>query len=371
MALDTFNITYPSVHVGTEKSNINFYSGIPDLISVFNPGRTEGKKRFFVTDATVASLDCMKDFIAKFDDDKCGNDMLIILGSGEPYKTLESVQRIISAAVDGEFTRKDIFVGIGGGVICDITAFAASLFKRGASVQFVPTTLLAMVDASIGGKCGCDFDNYKNMIGTFFPASDLYYWPEFVQYLPQNQFSSGLAEAFKTGILYDKELFDIFKTESEKINNRDSEILYKIIQKCVKAKAKVVEQDFTEQNIRALLNLGHTFGHALESIAGLGAITHGEAVAWGIGRAVAVSCNKGYCMQAFVQEINSLLELYNWETNAIPSEVKGGGVGERFLTVMHKDKKNLNSKIRLIIPKAVADVVIEEVEEADILAVIK
>lgn len=371
MNKNIFSITYPSVHVGTQKSNINFFTGTPDLISVFEPGRENGKRRFFVTDATVASLDCMKDFIAKFDDDVCGRDCLIILGSGEPYKTLESVQRIISAAVDAEFTRKDIFVGIGGGVICDITAFAASLFKRGASVQFVPTTLLAMVDASIGGKCGCDFDNYKNMIGTFFPASDLYYWPEFVQYLPQNQFSSGLAEAFKTGVLYDKELYDLFKNESEKINNRDKDILDLIIQKCVKAKASVVEKDFTEQNIRALLNLGHTFAHALESIAGLGAITHGEAVAWGIGRVVCLSCNKGYCLEAFVKEIHEILQMYNWESNSVPSQVKGGGIGERFLTVMHKDKKNLTSSIRLIIPKAVGDIVIEEVPESEILAVLK
>ncbi len=371
MALDTFNITYPAIFAGTEKSNINFLKGTPDLTSVFEPGRTEGKKRLFVTDATVASLECMTDFISKFDDDKCGNDRLIILGSGEPYKTLESVMRIVSTAVDSEFSRKDIFVGIGGGVICDITAFAASLFKRGASVQFVPTTLLAMVDASIGGKCGCDFDNYKNMIGTFFPATDLYYWPEFVQYLPQNQFSSGLAEAFKTAVLFDKELFDLFKNEAEKINARDKDILDLIIRKCVRAKASIVEQDFTEQNIRAKLNLGHTFGHAFETIAGLGIVTHGEAVAWGISRAVAVSCNKGYCFEAFVNEINSIIEMYNWETQPVPSEVRGGGIGERFINVMRNDKKNIGSKIRLIIPKAVEDVVIEEVEEIDILSVLK
>lgn len=379
MANDTFNISYPAIYAGTQKSNINFLKGTPDLIPVFEPGRPEGKRRLFVTDATVASLDCMKEFIARFDDDKCGNDLLLILGSGEPYKTLESVQTIISTAIDAEFTRKDVFVGIGGGVICDITAFAASLFKRGSSVQFVPTTLLAMVDASVGGKCGCDFLNYKNMIGTFFPATDLYYWPEFVQYLPENQFRSGLAEAFKTGLLYDKELYNLFKNESEKINARDKELLDVIIRKSVKAKAMVVEKDFTEQNIRAKLNLGHTFAHALETIAGLGSVTHGDAVAWGIGRAVAVSCNKGYCLEAFVNEIKSILELYGWEAQPIHSQIRGGGVGERFLAVMHKDKKNLNKNIRLILPKAdpsnLSDVVthieIEEVIDADILAVLK
>ena len=371
MASEKFKIKYPAIHNGTDKSEIFFCKGKPDLISVFKPGQNEEQRRFFVTDATVASLDCMKDFIACFDDDTCGKDMLLILGSGEPYKTLDSVLSIVCAAIDSGFTRKDLFVGIGGGVICDLCAFAASIFKRGAAVQFVPTTLLAMVDASIGGKTGCDFNNYKNMIGTFFPAQKLYYWPEFVQYLPANQYRSGLAEAFKTGILYSEELYNIFKDESEKIQNRDSEILEKIIKTCVKAKASVVEQDFTEKGIRAFLNLGHTFAHALETIAGLGTITHGDAVAWGIGRAITLSYKKEYCRESFKDEIFSILQTYGWETNAVPAIVRGGGIGERFLNVMHKDKKNLDDKIRIIISKGIGDTVIEEVADSEILSVLK
>jgi len=374
MSNNTFEITYPSIFAGTEKSEINFINGTPDLLPIFNPGVAEsenGKRRLFVTDATVASLDCMKDFIAKFDDGICGKDCLIILGSGEPYKTVESVLNIVKTAVDADFTRKDIFVGIGGGVICDITAFAASIFKRGAAVQLVPTTLLAMVDASIGGKTGCDFDNYKNMIGSFFPAQKLYYFAEFVNSLSENQYRSGLAEAVKTAILFDKELFDIFKTQSDKIKARDKDILQTIIHKCVSAKAKVVEEDFREEGIRATLNLGHTFGHALESIAGLGVVTHGEAVAWGIGRAIALSCNKGYCLESKKNEILDLLALYDYDTNSIPSAVQGGGLGERFLSAMHKDKKNLNSKVRVIIPKDICNISIEEVDDSEILAVLK
>jgi len=371
MAKDVFQISYPAIFSGTEKSNINFFDGTPDLISIFKPGEETSQRRFFVTDATVASLDCMKDFIAKFDDDVCGKDMLIILGSGEAYKSIESVLRIIKAAIEAGFTRKDVFVGIGGGVICDLTAFAASVFKRGASVQFVPTTLLAMVDASVGGKTGCDFDNYKNMIGTFFPASNLYYFPEFVQYLPDNQYNSGLAEAFKTAMLFDQELYDIFKNDSDKIKNRDKEILSVIINKCVRAKAKVVEEDLTEKGIRATLNLGHTFGHALESIVGLGSITHGEAVAWGIGRSVALSFKKEYIREDYMNEVFKILDTYGWITKAVPSVVKGGGIGERFLAVMHKDKKNLNDKIKLIISKGVTNTVIEEVEDKEILSVLK
>ncbi len=372
MSDEKFEISYPAIYAGTKKSEISFFNGVPNLLAIFNPGsETDGPRRFFVTDATVASLDCMKSFISEFDDGVCGKDRLIILGSGEPYKTIESVLEIIRNALDADFSRKDVFVGIGGGVICDLTAFAASIYKRGTSVQLVPTTLLAMVDAAIGGKTGCDFDSYKNMIGSFFPATHLYFFPEFVQYLPENQYFSGLGEAIKTAILFDKELFELFETKSEEIKKRDRNLLDEIILHCVKAKSEVVEKDFLEQNIRATLNLGHTFGHALESIAGLGTITHGEAVMWGIGRAICVSCNKSYCLESTKDKFLNILTLYGYETGTVPKIVQGGAIGERFAKAMHKDKKNLNSKIRLIIPKDVGDIVIEEVEDSEIMAVLK
>lgn len=371
MNIESFKIHYPHESLSPQVSEIFFMEGKPDLSSVFKPGAGEDSRRLFVTDASVASLPCMEDFIKNFDDDSCGEDRLLILGSGEPYKTIESVLRIVTTALEAGFNRKDTFVGIGGGVICDITAFAASIYKRGTKVEFVPTTLLAMVDASVGGKTGCDFDNYKNMIGTFYPAQKIYYWPEFIQSLSENQYKSGLAEAFKTAILFNKELFDLFCNESEKILLRDSKLLHKIISECVKAKATIVEKDFYEKNIRAFLNLGHTFAHALESVSGLGAVTHGEAVAWGIGRVTALSNNKGYCLLEFKDKIFKAMELYGWDTNPIPSIIKGGAIGERLINVMHKDKKNKNSKITLVIPKQIADITMEETDDSDILMVLK
>lgn len=371
MTNNSFCITYPKINISTQTSQINFMSGTADLVSVYKPGENKEERRFFVTDSTVASLECMQPFISKFEDDKCGNDCLIILGSGEPYKTMDSVLKIISSALDADFSRKDLFVGIGGGVICDLTAFAASIFKRGANVEFVPTTLLAMVDASIGGKTGCDFSNYKNMIGSFYPARKLYYWPEFILSLTENQYNSGLAEAFKTAILFDKELFDLFETSSQKIKNRDKAILDLMIQKCVAAKAKIVEQDFTEKGIRTYLNLGHTYGHGFETLAGLGVVTHGQAVAWGIGRAVTLSHIKGYCLENFKNRIFDVMKLYDWDTSAIPSSIMGGAIGERFLEVMHKDKKNLTSSIKIIMPKGICDIVAEEVSDDEILLSLK
>ena len=460
MIKKSFNISYPAIYSGTDKSKISFISGTPDLVSLFyktddkdkgvkgtkgscnttedeetefatngndttlitnpltenqddNPDTAgsetlddakeiseipgtatvyisdnadstynstsvmtpknvkANQRRFFVTDATVASLDCMIPFISQFDDGVYGNDHLIILGSGEKYKTVENVLRIVTSAIEAGLTRKDVFVGIGGGVICDITAFAASIFKRGASVQLVPTTLLAMVDASIGGKTGCDYENYKNIIGTFYPASKIFYFPEFVQYLPENQYNSGLAEAFKMGLLCDEELYLIFKDKSDKINAREKKLLDEIIKRCVSAKSEIVEKDFTEQNIRAQLNLGHTFGHALESVAGLGTVTHGFAVAWGISRSVELAFKKEYCTEAFRNEVFDILKMYNWETSAEPACVIGGGVGTRLAAVMHKDKKNISEKIRIVLQKGLGKTSIEDFDDADILSVLK
>ena len=373
MSQNSFTISYPSLNPGTDKSIINFMAGTPDLAKLFFEGEEadEKRRRFFVTDATVASLDCMQSFVSKFDDGVCGKDCLLILGSGEKYKTIETVLQIVSEAVEAGFTRKDLFIGIGGGVISDITAFAASIYKRGAKVQFVPTTLLSMVDASIGGKTGCDYDNVKNVIGTFYPAEKLFFFPEFLKYLPDNQYNSGLAEAFKTALLFDKELYEIFKSQAGKINSRDTDLLVDIIKRCSTAKAKIVEEDFTEQGIRAYLNLGHTFGHALEAVAGFGTITHGAAVAWGIGRAVELAYKMDYCLMAFRDEVFSILKAYGWETSAVPSFVKGGGFCERLISIMKTDKKNISEKIRLILCKAVTDISIEEVDEKLISSVLK
>ncbi len=369
---ETLNIIYPPINPGTAQTKITFTPGVPDLLSIYEPGNSaDGKRRCFVTDATVATLPVMESFISKFEDGVCGDDLLVILGSGEPYKTIDSVLEIVSTAVDAGFSRKDLFVGIGGGVICDMTGFAAALFKRGAACQFVPTTLLAMVDASIGGKTGCDFKNYKNMVGFFWPAQEIHIFPGFVKYLPKGQYRSGLGEAIKTGLLYDKELYDIFKNEPEKLLNGDEETIFTVITKCATAKAKVVEQDFTEKNIRMYLNLGHTFGHALETVAGLGTIAHGDAVAWGIGRAVCLCARLEYCKESFKDEVLSVLKTFGWCTQAVPPFIVGGGFSERLITAMRKDKKNTSGKIRCTLLKDLCEPFTEEIDDDKILAVLK
>ncbi|WP_308690376.1 3-dehydroquinate synthase family protein [uncultured Treponema sp.] len=389
MQFEEKDIAYPPVHPGTDRTFIRFYGGEPDLNSIFYSSEEENSpQRIFVTDTNVASLKQMQPFINFFRGENYsqpkiengfigtrGKDVLLILGSGEPFKTIESVLAICKAAIDSNAKRSAVFTGIGGGVITDMTAFAASIFKRGATCELVPTTLLSMVDAAIGGKTGCDFDSYKNMIGSFFPAQKIHIIPSFIQSLPENEYRSGMAEVVKTALLYSKELFEKLASKPEILQNRKDPLVEEMIKICVNAKAAVVEQDLTEKNIRMQLNLGHTFGHALETRAGLGKVSHGDAVAWGIARAAELSKKIGLCTENYVQTVKSALSSFGWETQPMHSALNGKFASEKeaalsLFEAMKKDKKNASNKVRFVLQEDVGETVITEVDEKDVLSVL-
>lgn len=391
MQFEEKDIAYPPVHPGTDRTFIRFYGGEPDLNSIFYSSEEENSpQRIFVTDTNVASLKQMQPFVNFFRGENYsqpkiengfigtrtrGKDVLLILGSGEPFKTIESVLAICKAAIDSNAKRSAVFTGIGGGVITDMTAFAASIFKRGATCELVPTTLLSMVDAAIGGKTGCDFDSYKNMIGSFFPAQKIHIIPSFIQSLPENEYRSGMAEVVKTALLYSKELFEKLASKPEILQNRKDPLVEEMIKICVNAKAAVVEQDLTEKNIRMQLNLGHTFGHALETRAGLGKVSHGDAVAWGIARAAELSKKIGLCTENYVQTVKSALSSFGWETQPMHSALNGKFASEKeaalsLFEAMKKDKKNASNKVRFVLQEDVGETVITEVDEKDVLSVL-
>lgn len=390
MQFEEKDIAYPPVHPGTDRTFIRFYSGSPDLKSIFYATEREDQpQRIFVTDTNIAALPALKPLISLFRGEDFslpqikegwtgtkGKDVLLILGPGEPYKTIESVLAICKAAIDANGQRSTVFVGIGGGVITDMTAFAASIFKRGASCELIPTTLLSMVDAAVGGKTGCDFDTYKNMIGSFFPAQKIHIIPSFIETLPDHEYRSGMAEVVKTAMLYSKELFEKLSSNPQILHDRKDPLVEEMIRICVSAKAAVVEQDLTEKNIRMQLNLGHTFGHALESRAGLGTVTHGDAVAWGMSRAAELSRKIGLCSSAYVEKINSCLKSFGWETTPQHSALNGKFKTDEeaalsLYNAMKKDKKNTSSKVRFVLQEDVGETVITEVDENDILSVLK
>ncbi len=374
---ESFDLNYP-VDSGFKKTKINFYSGKPDLVDFYFSNESLkncAPQRLFVTDTNVAKLDFMQDFINHPEFQKKSEsqkNLLLVLPAGESYKNIENVLAIIKTALEHNFNRNCLFVGIGGGVVTDMTAFAASIFKRGVEVEFVPTTLLADVDAAIGGKTGCDFETFKNMIGSFYPAKNLNVWPYFIQTLPQLEFISGLAEAIKTAFLFSEDMTSLILQNKQQVLERNPEILEKIILECARAKAKIVEEDFREKANRALLNLGHTFGHALEAVAGLGKITHGEAVAWGIARSLKLSENLGKTSKSYAEECLSILNAFGYDTGAAPQILsKTEDSAQKLLSAMKKDKKNNSSQVRVILLTGKQRNLITEVSDEDILNVLK
>lgn len=382
-------VEYPPVHPGTDRTFIRFYEGAPDLNGIFYAaGSADLPQRIFVTDETICALESVRPFTHLFhakDGGKDfsrgfvgtrGKDVLVVLGSGETFKTIESVLSIIAAALDHNAQRSAVFVGIGGGVITDMTAFAASVFKRGAHCELVPTTLLCMVDASVGGKTGCDFSSYKNMVGSFFPAQKIHVCPQFVTSLPDHEYRSGMAEVVKTALLYAPHLVAKLEQMPSVLTDRTNALVHEMIRTCVDAKARVVEEDLTENNIRMQLNLGHTFGHALESRAGLGTVTHGDAVAWGMARAATLSERLHLCDKAYTDRVKKLLALFGWETGCLHSALAGQFADKKaaarsLYEAMKKDKKNASAQVRFVLQRNVGETVITEAQADDVLAVLE
>lgn len=365
-----FTIKYKKQFMGAAKTRIFFYEDSARLEEIFLAEKNSEKKsvssraparRLFAVDSNVAKLPQVASFIKKIGSGEFAADALLVVPAGEENKTIQTVLKIVEAALEKAFSRKDIFTAIGGGVLTDMTAFAAAIYKRGARFEAVPTTLLAMVDAAVGGKSGCDFDAYKNMIGAFMPAERLFVFPDFVQSLDQTQYRSGFAEAFKTALLYDKKMFREICAKKERIKEREPDFVFRMIKACVEAKARIVQKDMTEKNVRMQLNLGHTFGHAWETVAGLGTVAHGDAVAWGIGRAATLSLNLGLCTREYKETVFSLLEFFGWETSATVADKNA------LLNAMKRDKKNSSSRVRVILQRGLCDTIITEADDEEIL----
>lgn len=279
-----------------------------------------------------------------------------VLEPGERAKQWPSVERILASAMEKGLARDSLMVGIGGGVVTDMTAFAASLYMRGCRVILIPTTLLAMVDASLGGKTGIDAGAYKNMIGTFYPAAEVRICLDFLRTLPDREFLNGLAEAIKTALIGDPEMLGFLRERREAILRREPEAMAQLIHRCVLVKGELVEEDLRESGRRALLNLGHTFGHALEAVTDF-EWSHGAAVAWGMGKALDASVALGLARPAWAEEIKGLLSDFGFSLEAYADR-------DEILEAMKMDKKKKGGKLRYILPVAAGDVRVRSVEEA-------
>jgi 3-dehydroquinate synthase len=303
----------------------------------------------------------------------------VILPAGEAAKTFGETQRILSAALARGLPRSADFVAVGGGALTDVVGFAASLYMRGVSAIFIPTTLLGMVDAAVGGKTGINYEGVKNMVGTFYPAREVRIFLDALESLDDRQFRSGLAEVIKAGLLNDEAVLRLLedlaasatkpaadgRTASPLARLRgEPATLLDLVDRAIAVKAEIVERDFREGGLRAHLNLGHTFAHAMESTLGLGAWTHGDAVAWGICRALDLGLQAGGTDAAYRERVYALLDAFGFHTGFVDLD------NDALIAAMRHDKKRSGSELRFVLQRDLGDTFLASMDEAAVREVL-
>ncbi len=285
----------------------------------------------------------------------------IILPDGEAYKNSETLNLIYDALLENRCERSTTLIALGGGVIGDLTGYAAATYLRGVPFIQVPTTLLSQVDSSVGGKTGINHPLGKNMIGAFYQPQLVLADISTLNTLPPNELAAGMAEVIKYGLIRDLEFFEWLEQNVEKLNALDTEAMSYAIYRSCRNKAEVVAADERESGERALLNLGHTFGHAIENAMGYGVWLHGEAVAAGTMLAADLSRRLGWLSADEVARIRKLLVAAK-----LPVDAPDLGV-ERYLDLMGMDKKVVDGKIRLVLQQGIGKSVITSDYDAEAL----
>lgn len=274
----------------------------------------------------------------------------IVLDDGEQFKTLDSVGRIIDLLLQERHDRRTTVIALGGGVIGDIGGFAASIYQRGVNFIQIPTTVLSQVDSSVGGKTGVNHPLGKNMIGAFYQPQCVIADIDSFDTLPARELSAGFAEVIKYGLIYDADFFSWLEENIDGLLGLDQDLLAQAVLISCEIKARVVEQDERESGLRAILNLGHTFGHAIETVMGYGNWLHGEAVAAGMVMAIDLSIREGLIDESVRERSVDLLRRAGLPISP-PDDI---GV-EQYLDVMAIDKKSIDGQIKLVLLRALGE----------------
>ena len=343
------------VHIKLEKSEPVEYDIVIDSL----PKLSFDTKVAVVTNPTVSSLHLNR-LLESID----GVEPLIVeVPDGEEYKSMDTVLSILDRLFENRFDRKSILIAFGGGVIGDMTGFAASIFQRGIEFIQIPTTLLSQVDASVGGKTGVNNRFGKNLIGSFYQPKAVYIDPDFLDTLPPREYAAGVAEVIKMAVMFDREFFEFL--ESSDLKSREN--IEKMIARSVSLKAEVVNMDEKESGIRAVLNYGHTFGHVIENETGYSKYLHGEAVAIGMVMANQLAVRLGQMSQEDAERVKSLLI-----KNGLPVDYKIADV-DSFYEHFFLDKKSNRGKISFILPKdgIGTHIIRDDIDESDIKAVLR
>lgn len=307
-----------------------------------------------ITNQTVADL-----YLDKLINALGRDDIKVLLApDSENAKSIDVYTDLMTDLLSANFNRSSLLIALGGGVIGDLTGFIAATLHRGCRLIQIPTTLLSQVDSSVGGKTAINHSVGKNLIGSFYQPEAVFIDPITLKTLPENEFSAGMAEVIKYGFVSETDFLHWLNTHKEAIKQHDPTTLAEMIHQCCAYKAHVVAMDEREQGQRALLNYGHTFGHAIEQVAGYGEWLHGEAVAVGMLMAMKYAIAHNVCDEQLYEPLEQLLSYFDLPTRLRkPLEVAD------LMSAMLKDKKNLEQKLRLILPVAAGRSIIETCDD--------
>lgn len=332
------------------------------------PSELEGlglanRKLCIVTDSRVGPL--YEAEVAGLLGDLAGELTVFTFPAGEEYKNLSTVQKLYQHLIEHHFERRDLLVALGGGVVGDLTGFAAATYLRGIDFIQIPTTLLSQVDSSIGGKTGVDFDAYKNMVGAFHMPRLVYINLSTLKTLEDRQFASGMGEVLKHGLIRDDGYYEWVLDHMSEIEEKDPQVLGKLVAGSCNIKRTVVEADPTEQGERALLNFGHTVGHAVEKLLDF-QMLHGECVALGSVAAAYLSWERGYLSEEEFYEIRDMFVGFG-----LPITVEGLTDGQ-ILETTKSDKKMVDGRVKFILLKKIGRAVIDKtVTDEELLQAIR
>ena len=324
--------------------NSDFSSLLDDIAAAIGTDQT--KKICIVSDSQVADvyLNKIQEILQK----QYKQVFSFVFEAGEPSKNMDTVLALYEHLIINKFDRHDLLVALGGGVVGDLTGFSAATYLRGIDFIQIPTSLLAQVDSSIGGKTGVDFQQYKNMVGAFYQPKLVYMSMEVFQSLPDKQFANGMAEEIKHGLIKDGAYYTWMKENQEMICQKAPEVLIGMLDIGCNIKRVVVENDPKEKGERALLNFGHTIGHAIEKLSDF-QLYHGECVSLGMVAATYLSVKKGNLAEADLHDVEQVLEAYQ-----LPIRISGYDA-EEILETTKSDKKMIGGKIKFTLLKRLGE----------------
>ena len=349
------------VPLGKKSYEVTIKAGIINKIGdeLVKMGIRHNKRILVISNKEISNLYGEK-FLKNLKDNNFEAEIFLI-EAGESHKNLKTLNDIYNIAFEFGLDRSSLIIALGGGIVGDISGLAAATWLRGLEYIQVPTTLLAMVDSSVGGKTAINHPKGKNLIGAFHQPKAVFIDPETLKTLPTREFNAGMAEVIKYGVIKDRELFEFLETENNKnqLINLDNESLISIINCSIKTKSQIVSQDEQENGIRAILNYGHSFGHVIENLCGYGEFLHGEAISIGMKIAGEIAIEKGLWSKEESLRQEELLKSFSLP-NEIPKIKK-----DDVLTILMGDKKVRNGIMRFILPKKIGEVnIYDDVEDS-------